>query len=536
MDKTAPPDWVLTAVSPTVRKMLEDGSAIWDQAQADAIIRFAERDYRTQYKIGGGALTLREEQRRFLSLLYGMRLADGRRLYRFATLHVPKKSFGKSLLLCIIAAFELVLSGEPSPLILAGAATKDNSAALYKEVSFALKQMGFDKPHVKFRDASKKLEIPYLNASLECVCKWGQSNHGPNASLCLVDECHVAHESMYNAMRYAGRTRPNFMCVLASTAGSDTTHWYYSVYQKAKRVQAGEDEDYTHLAFLCEADPEADLELCEDEWKRANPNLGAPECPLDTFRAELKAARSTGLGAYLNFIQLNLNIWVKPSEHCWFDCSAWDRWKIDPPSDEELKQYRCWIGGDGSQTTDPSSVTLIWDMGEYYYVRSRAWVCKAGAELREKANLPLFAQFPEVELTDGSMIDYRLIRDYILDNCERFNVSGVYFDPTFAHMMLNEIMEEGHNCKRVPQNYRHFDPAMREFKRAWDEGRVRHDGSSWLRYCFSNVRVEISRRTNEMRCDRGRSVDKIDGAVSTLLGFLGLIVEPAPAAKLGGVG
>lgn len=523
---TNPPDW---AVNTKADQLALSQGCYWDAAQADAIIKFAEGKYRSQFI--KGPITLREEQRRFLSQLYGWRLADGRRRFRFVTLHVPKKSYGKSLVLCIVAAFELLLSCEPSPVIMAGAATRENAGALYKEIAFALKAAGMG-PFTKFRDASKKLEIPGLNASLECVSKFGHSAHGPNASLVLLDEAHVMHSSLFNALKYATAARLNGFVLLASTAGDDVNHWYHAIYAKSKRIISGEDEDITHLSFVCEADPDADHELDEAQWKLANPNLGSPECPIDTFRNELKAARATGLGEWLNFKKLRLNVWVRPSEHAYFDCSAFERYAIDPPTDDELKGHRCAIGVDLSQKGDPTSVTILWDRGDHVFIRSKAWVCREGDEERKKTALPLFDQFPEVEVTDGSMIDYKLTRDYVLDLCDKFTPQAVYFDPTSAFVMMNEIALEGYTAKSIPQTYRYFNPAMTEFQRAWDEGRIRHDGSSWLRYCFANVRIDLNARTGEVRPNRARSVDKIDGAVSTLIGFLGLISEGTSSATV----
>jgi phage terminase large subunit-like protein len=525
-DRT-PPAWAIRTKAD--ERALAEG-CYWDAAQADAIIRFTERVYRSQFI--KGPIRLREEQRQFLQSIYGWRLSDGRRRFRFVTLHVPKKSYGKSLMLTVVALFELLVGGEPSPVILAGAATRENAGALYTETKYALEKAGLGE-YIRFRDASKKLHVPHLNATLECVSKWGKSTHGPNCSLVLLDECHVMEQSLYQALRYAGRTRPNFMCLLASTAGDDTTHWYYALYQKAKRIVSGEDLDITHFAFVCEADPEGDYAKDETQWFKANPNLGSPECPLDTFRAELQAAKSTGTAEWLNFLKLNLNVWVKPSEFAWLDVTAWDRFKADVP-DEELVNYRCGLGVDGSQTTDPTSVSLVWELPDgKLYTKSWAFVCRAGVEQREASNLRKYDEFPEVQITDGSMIDYPQVRNFVVELCQKYKPVRAAFDPTMAAVLMSEVGEDGWEVRRVPQTFRYFDPPMRRFQLAWDQEQVLHDGSSWLRFCFTNVRCELN-KYGELRPHRGRSPDKIDGAVSTLLALWGLLDEPKPSSSLGG--
>lgn len=82
-----PPSWARRTRADEVA--LEQG-AYWDEAKANHVVKFTETFFRSQFV--QGKLTLCEEQRRFLMSLYGWRLKDGRRRFRFANLHVPKKS------------------------------------------------------------------------------------------------------------------------------------------------------------------------------------------------------------------------------------------------------------------------------------------------------------------------------------------------------------------------------------------------------------------------------------------------------------
>lgn len=528
--KTNPPEW---AVRTKADRIALELGCYWDTAKANAIIKFAEKIYRSQFI--HGPVKLRREQKELLQSIYGWRLHDGRRRFRFVTLHVPKKSFGKSLMLAVIGMFELLFSGEPSPVILAGAATRENAGDLYQEIKYSMEQNGYTESsgHIKYKDAQKYLKIKGLNAQLRCVSKWGKSNHGPNVSITLLDEAHVTEESLYKALRYAGRTRPNYMCLLASTAGDNTSHWYHDIYEKAKRVLAGTDEDITHFAYVYEADPKGDYLNDESQWYKANPNLGTPECPLDTFKAELVAAKNTGVASWLNFLQLNLNVWVKPSSFAWLDVTTWNT-QEEELTDEYLQQFPCFGGLDGSQTIDPTSFTLTWELpNRNYYIRSKAWVCEDGLKKREQTPLPPYTQYPELEVTKGDMIHYPTVREYVLEQCQKFKVQKVLCDPTMVQVVLSELLEEGIECQRVPQTARWFDPAMQAFQVAWEEGRIKHGGSKWLRYCFENVRLEIN-KYGEIRPHRGRSADKIDGAVSTLLGFLGHVGAERAATSLGG--
>ena len=80
---------------------LEQG-CYWDDAQAQAIVKFAERLFRSQYITG--PIKLLEWQRRLLMSLYGFRMKDGSRRFRFANLHCSKK-VGKTLITAIVSCF-----------------------------------------------------------------------------------------------------------------------------------------------------------------------------------------------------------------------------------------------------------------------------------------------------------------------------------------------------------------------------------------------------------------------------------------------
>jgi phage terminase large subunit-like protein len=143
-----------------------------------------------------------------------------------------------------------------------------------------------------------------------------------------------------------------------------------------------------------------------------------------------------------------------------------------------------------------------------------------------------FRDFPEITITKGDMLDERAILKHLVDLCKRYRVSVVNFDPRSAYVLANRLSEEGVKCERVPPSPRYFNPAMVEFRKALEEGRIKHDGSSWLKFCLANVRVQVN-KYDEVYPVRKKSVDKIDGAISTLLAYLGLLSNKGNAVQDG---
>lgn len=517
------PEW---AIRTEADKLAISQGCYWDDRKASHVIKFTERFFRSQFIKGN--LTLRTEQQRFLQSLYGWRLKCGRRRFRFANLHVPKKSFGKTLLVSVLAFYELLASGEPSPVIVSAAASRENASQVYDEVAYAVN----NSPFKSFADPTpyqKKIKFPSLHSSFSSVSSDGNRQHGTNASLVIIDEGHVAPQSLYDSLRWAIASRPNGLLVVISTAGNNQNHWYYSqVYQKSKRVLAGDDLDISHYAQVHEADADGNPEDPE-QWRKANPLLGESWADSEQFARDCQSAKLGGIGEWLNWRRMRLNQWVRADELAWLEVSDWDKHRAYPTEDE-LKQAEAVVGYDGSETVDPSSCTIAFRLPDNrYYFRSHCWIAEDGVRLREASNLPRYQQFASegsMTITQGNLIDYRLVRDHILKLCQTYQVRMVHFDPRSAYLMMHEIQEQGYQAEQVPQSFRYYNPIMKEFSRAYQEGRILHDGSTWLRYCLSNVRVEVN-RYDEVRPIRARCVDHIDGAQASLLAFHGLLTQPA---------
>lgn len=491
---------------------LEQG-CYFDEREANKIIRFAE----TLFKPG---LQLLPWQKRFLRQLTGWKTKDHNRRFRFANLHIAKKN-GKTLLIAIICAYELLFCKDPGERqVVSVAASKENAGQIFRALKPCFANLKKAEPTIQIADRKeyKQILIPSLEAEFLCLASDGSRQHGHNLNCIAIDEGHVTPDSVYKALRYAHDAKPNGLLCVISTAGDDVSHWYHAVYSKSKRILSGEDLDTQTYAEVWESDSTADPEDPQ-QWYKANPSLGFTFSE-EQFRQTLLADKSKP-GDWLNFQKLKLNRWVKPTENAYLDVSDWDKWKRNIPEDQ-LKKYDAVIGVDLSETTDPSSVSILWKLDNHcYHIRSFAFVCAQGVKNREPSNLPLYQQFVSqgsMSITEGNMIDDKLIEGKILDLCEAYNVVAINFDPAGGWVMMNNIRAAGWNAQRLPQGFAEFNPPMREFSKAYREGRITHDGGDWLRYCFSNVCLE-SNRHGDIRPNKTHSRDHIDGAVSVLIGF-----------------
>lgn len=525
----SPPTW---AVRTEADRLALLAGYFWDQAAADRIIRFAEAYLAPKYT--AGEFTLFEWQKRFLMSLYGWRRPDGGRRFRTALLHVPKKN-GKTLLVAIIAAFELFAAPVASPLVCSASTTRDNAKQVFEHLVACINRNAKLAKAAKPVEYQKRIKCPKRDGEYRALSADAPNAEGLNCSAVIVDEAH-AHRSakLYRTLEYAMIGRADGLMVVISTAGDDLTHWYYGLVCRGRNIIAGTDTDPTFYAEVYEADPERDDLDNPDTWRKANPSLGEyPGFTVEAFRLMWEAAKKS-TSDRLSFERYRLNIFRAPDAEAWIDLNVWDRC-ARPPSDAELRGRPCWLGFDGSQTTDPTSLAAVWWLdGRKFAVRSWAWVAEGGVRRREASNLPKYAQFIAegcMAMTRGDLIDKAPVKAKILELAGLHDVKALVMDPN-GHLVFGaELAGNGFEVHRQPQNFKHFNDPTKEFQLAVGEGRILHDGNGWLRWCLHSVRLGEDDYGN-VRPVRARSVDHIDGAIAVLMPFaLANTASVAPPPK-----
>ncbi len=522
-DRRPPPTW---AVRTAADRAAIQAGCYFDWNAAERVVRFAEKYVANRYA-GDGDFRLFEWQRRFLMSLYGWRNADGSRRFRTAILHVPKKN-GKTLLVSIIAAYELLGAVQPSPLVCSASTTKDNAKQVFENLTSTINRRGNASLKRVARPVpnEKLIRVPTRDGEYRALSSDAPNAEGLNCSAVIVDEAH-AHRSagLYRTLEYSTIARPDGLMVIISTAGDDPTHWYFGLVKRGRNILEGTDTDPTFYAEIYEADPTKDDLEAPSTWAKCNPSLDQyPGFTTARFAADLRRAKQT-TGDWLSFQRYRLNIFIRSEEACWIDLSVWDRCRADPfPTDDELKRCKLWLGLDGSQRIDPTSLSAVWSLpGRRFAVRSHAFVAEGGVREREKSNLPRYAQFVAggvMTITPGDLMDKEAVRAAILKYvADGYRLESLVMDANGLWVFGNDLeAQEGIRTFRMPQTHRYYAKPMKEFQIAAAEGRLLQDGNEWLRWCVNSVRVDVN-RYDESRPSKAKSADHIDGAISTLMPF-----------------
>jgi phage terminase large subunit-like protein len=511
----------------------------WDQAAADRAIRFAEKYVTSRFV--AGELVLFEWQRRFLQSLYGWRNADGTRRFKTALLHVPKKN-GKTLLVSIIAAYELFGQVQPKPLVVSASTTKDNAKQVLENLESTIRKQGNEKIKAitEVVASEKIIKVPKREGEYRALSSDAPGSEGLNCSCVIVDEAH-AHESpkLFNALEYATLARPDGILIIISTAGDDLTHWYYGYVRRGRNLIEGKDTDPTFYAEIYEAKETDNLDS-PAVWKRANPSLDLyPGFTSERFAATLATAKKD-TASWLNFQRYRLNIFCRSEDAVWIQLGEWDLCRQSFPPANQLSTCKLWLGLDGSQTTDPTSLSAVWLLpNKQYAVQSQAWVAEEGVRRREKGNLPKYAQFAaagSMTITPGNLMDKNAVLAAILAYRDRGILQSLVMDGTLVWVFGSDLTSDhGIKAEKMPQSNRYFGPVVKQFKLDVLERKLIHDGNEWLRWCVNSVRLDVN-KYDEGRPYRKKSSDHIDGAVSLLMAY-SLAVQTAvqPQSSSAGV-
>lgn len=518
--RTPPPDWAIRTAAD--RAALAAGY-YWDPAASERIIAFAEKYLAPKFV--SGEFRLFDWQRRTLMNWYGWRAPDGSRRWRRAILHVPKKN-GKTLLVSIVAAYELLGRVARWPLVISASTTKENAKQVYEQLAECFRQHPALKKVTKPTESSKTIKDLRANGGeYRSLSSDAPNAEGANASMAIVDEAH-AHRSpdLYRTLEYAMIGRADGFMAIISTAGDDLTHWYYGLVERGRAIVAGEDLDPTFYAEVYEADPEKDDLDDPATWRKANPSLDLyPGFTSDKFRLDYEAAKKR-TSDKLSFERYRLNIFRRANETTWIELTRWDQCRGLVPPAEELRALPLFLGFDGSQRVDPTSIGAIWVRpGRRFFIRSWAFVADAGVREREKTNLPRYGQFVaegSMIITPGDVIDKAAVLAKLRDLIAGGNVRGLVMDPNGAWILGQDLDGElgAERIFRQPQTHRWFNGPTRELETAVTEKRITHDGSGWARWCINSVRLGEDGYKN-IRPVKKKSVDHIDGAIALLMPF-----------------
>jgi phage terminase large subunit-like protein len=264
--------------------------------------------------------------------------------------------------------------------------------------------------------------------------------------------------------------------------------------------------------------------------RKANPNYGV-SVDVDRLKIQqMEAIRnSRKQGVYQT---KHLNVWVGARQaffnmHSWFNCA---KAGIRP---EDYKGNPLYVGMDLASTKDIAAVPMLFvlENGEYAAFW-RFYIPEAALENGANEHYAGWAKDGRMIVTDGNMIDYRVIETDILNLHSEYGITELAFDPAYAQRSVQGLMSEGVPCVEVRPTVLNFSAAMKHLDGLILSGKIHHNGDPCMAWQMSNVVSKTDQKDN-VYPNKERPEAKIDGPVGLIMAMNRALTEkPKPSYQL----
>lgn len=460
----------------------------------------------------GLLLTLEPWQYFFICSVFGwLRKADDLRRFRKVLLLVPRKN-GKSQIAAAIGLYMLAADGEHGAEVYSGATTEKQAWEVFRPARLmALKAEEF-RNHFGIEVNASNISILANASRFEPII--GNPGDGPSPSCAIVDEFHEhATDELFDTMETGQGAREQPLMLVITTAGSNMAGPCHSLQLEAQKMLEGVRANDAFFALIYTVDQ-------KDDWtkiktlKKANPNYDvsvSAEFLISRQREAMESARKQG-----TFKTKHLNMWVG-ARNAYFNVRKWQECQEQGLRIEDFEGQTCLLSMDLASKIDLAAVEILFPRDDDTYARfGRYYLPEATVEQGENEHYRGWMRGGWLTVTDGDMIDHRVIRDDILALRDRFNVTELAFDPDNATMLVRDLQDEGISCIEVRPTLPNFSDPMKTLDALIRAGRIAHNGDPVMTWAISNVvtRPDAGERVYPRK---ERSENKIDPVVALIM-------------------
>lgn len=493
-------------------------TSVYDKSAADYAVMFIENLCHTKGTWAGKPFELIDWQEQIIRDLFGTLKPNGYRQFNTAYIEIPKKQ-GKSELAAAVALLLTCGDGEERAEVYGCAADRQQAAIVFDVAADMVRMCPALSKRVKILASQKRLIYTPTNSFYQVLSAEAYSKHGFNIHGVVFDELHTQpNRKLFDVMtKGSGDARMQPLYFLITTAGTDTHSICYETHQKAKDIIEGRKIDPTFYPVIYGAD-ESDDWTDPKVWKKANPSLDIT-VGIDKVKAACDSAKQNP-GEENAFRQLRLNQWVKQAVR-WMPMEKWDKCAFSVDEDE-LEGRVCYGGLDLSSTTDITSFVLVFpplDDEDKYIILPYFWIPEDNLTLRvNRDHVPydVWERQGFLQTTEGNVVHYGFIEQFIERLGERFNIHEIAFDRWGAVQMVQNLEGMGFTVVPFGQGFKDMSPPTKELMKMVLEQKIAHGGHPVLRWNMDNIYIRTDPAGN-IKADKEKSTEKIDGAVATIM-------------------
>lgn len=528
-----------TVVSDKVRRVMrhlvaklhdKDSNYIYDDAKAQYAIDFIQTFCKhSKGKWGGKPVILELWQKAITAALFGFVDKDtGLREYRQLILIVARKN-GKSTFASCLGLYLLVADSEAGPEIYSAATKKDQAKIIWREACSMIK---------KSPALNKKLDLRvsvirsrFNEGTFEPLGSDSDKLDGLNVHGALIDELHALKDkNLYDVLIDGMTAREQPLCIITTTAGTVRDNIYDLKYDECERIINGYDDpagykDETILPIVYELDKREEWTdpTC---WAKANPGLGSIK-NTQTLAQKVYQAQHDALRVK-NLLCKDFNI-RETSGEAFF---TFDQLNNETTYDMKALKPKYGIGGfDLSETTDLTCATMLFCVRDdpNIYIKQMYWIPEDLLEKRvheDQVPYDIWKKKGWLRTSPGFRNDYRLILQWFVDEMEQDDIYlfKCGYDRWSAAYLVQSMKERFGDDVMVPvaQGKQTLSGPMKNLAADLAAKRIVYGNNPILKWCMTNVAVDVDRNDNIQPCKTSNPRKRIDGFASLLDAYTAL--------------
>lgn len=495
---------------------------IYDAEAGDRICWFIEHLTHVKGELAGQEFKLEPWQVFILHTTFSWKTTEGIRRFRRVYIEVPRGN-GKSSLSSGVALFCLCGDREPGAEVYSFATTRDQAKIVFGDA----KEMARQNPKLKrafdLQVLATSLYVPKTNSYFQAKSAEGSTLDGLNTHLAVIDELH-AHKTraVYDVVETSLGKRRNSLMWVITTAGFDTAGICYEVRSFVKQILNKEAQDESQFGIIYGLD-EGDDWTSEEALQKANPNWGV------SVRTEiitsLQAKAIARPSAANNFKTKHLDVWCSAASS-WMDMPAWNLCRRSIAL-SDFEGFDCYMGLDLGAKNDLTAKVLVFPVEENgrlnYYVFGTYYAPRAALLKSGNSQYDGWETLGYLKVTEGAVTDFNQIEADILEDCSRFRVKSVAYDPWQATQLATRLSDNDVPMVEYRNTVQNMSDPMKWLEALVQDKRLIHEGDPALTWMMGNV---VAKRDFKDNVFPRKEVyeNKIDGAVALIMA-LGLCVN-----------
>lgn len=495
---------------------------IYDAEAGDRICWFIEHLTHVKGELAGQEIKLEPWQVFILHTTFSWKTTEGIRRFRRVYIEVPRGN-GKSSLSSGVALFCLCGDREPGAEVYSFATTRDQAKIVFGDA----KEMARQNPKLKrafdLQVLATSLYVPKTNSYFQAKSAEGSTLDGLNTHLAVIDELH-AHKTraVYDVVETSLGKRRNSLMWVITTAGFDTAGICYEVRSFVKQILNKEAQDESQFGIIYGLD-EGDDWTSEEALQKANPNWGVSVRP--EIITSLQAKAIARPSAANNFKTKHLDVWCSAASS-WMDMPAWNLCRRSIAL-SDFEGFDCYMGLDLGAKNDLTAKVLVFPVEENgrlnYYVFGTYYAPRAALLKSGNSQYDGWETLGYLKATEGAVTDFNQIEADILEDCSRFRVKSVAYDPWQATQLATRLSDNDVPMVEYRNTVQNMSDPMKWLEALVQDKRLIHEGDPALTWMMGNV---VAKRDFKDNVFPRKEVyeNKIDGAVALIMA-LGLCVN-----------